>query len=79
MSTMICKLQVPLYSSLPPEEHLALIYNENRSFEVMRPITPDIVAVLRGRPKIFVELYFTTFADDRSGFIIKGEAPSQTW
>lgn len=53
---MIVKLQVPIESSLPPTEHLALLYDQSRHFELMMPISDEIKEQMGGRLKAFFEI-----------------------
>jgi hypothetical protein len=72
---LIVKLQVPIGTDFPPEEHLALIYNELQSFELMTPVTDEIKEQMNGRFKAFFEI------DLREGnpFRFVREVPDQGW
>jgi hypothetical protein len=71
---VIVKVQVPISSSLPENEQLALIYNKDRSWEVMPPITDDIKRLMNGRAKVF---FFVMLESNRLNFV--REMPDQGW
>jgi hypothetical protein len=73
---MIVKIQTPLASSLPPEQHSALIYNKDRDYKVMMPITDEIDTWMQGRPKAFFEI---KLGFEGYGFTIEREVGEQGW
>lgn len=52
---MIVKIQVPLECSHPGKEQ-ALIYNKERDFEVLAPITLVISDLMAGDYKVYAEI-----------------------
>jgi hypothetical protein len=52
---MIVKLQLPLVTTEPVP--LALIYNEDRSYQVQVPVTAEIKRKMKGDVKAFFELH----------------------
>jgi hypothetical protein len=72
---LIVKLQVPISSNVPPEEHKALLYDQTRHFEMMTPISDEILEQLRGRPKAFFEIDLR----DGNPFRFIREVPDQGW
>lgn len=54
MTRLIVKVQIPLESTIeinPP----CLVYNEDRSINVLLPITPDVLRLMAGYPKKYFE------------------------
>jgi hypothetical protein len=70
---MIIKLQVPLASSEPNPK--ALVYNQDRSVEQMFPISPEIMKLMKGRPKA----YFVAKINADQELEILAEATPQSW
>lgn len=71
---MIVKVQLPLSTNEP--EPLALVYNENRKYDVFMRITPDLIKVMEGRPKAF---FHATYDKVANNTILGKEAPHQPW
>lgn len=67
---MIIKVQLALNDPNAP----ALVYNEDRSYEVHVPVTEPLEAMMRGRPKVF---FHALMLHDE--LLITQEAPWQDW
>lgn len=68
--TDIFKVQVPLAGNEPS----ALVYNRDRSTQLMLPITPALMDFMAGAPKKFV---YARIVDEN--LVIDLEAPWQEW
>ncbi len=70
----IVKVQVPLATNA--DEPLALVYDENRTFDVYMRITDGLLEVMKGRPKAF---FYATYDKKNNNTIIGKEAKWQNW
>jgi hypothetical protein len=68
---LIVKVQTPIETNA--QEPLALVYNEDRSYEELVPITPELREMMRGKPKLF----FHARVDE--ALHLDSEAPWQSW
>lgn len=68
----IFKIQIPLFSTDP--NALALVYNKSRKIQFFMSVSPELLALTSGRPKVYV---YGAVKD--GGFEIGDEAPGQEW
>lgn len=73
METEIFKIQIPIQSSM--ENAPALVYNEDRSTEIMIAVTDEIRKVCGENKKAYVN---ATIVNDNS-ILIVNKAPWQDW
>ena len=71
---MIVKVQLPLSSN--EVEPMALVYDENRQFEVFLPVTDGLKQEMSGLPKKYFYAYFD---DESKNTVLVKPALSQSW
>ena len=71
MDRMIVKVQVPISGNMEPK---ALIYNRDRTLELLHPITPELQRAMAGWLKRF---FYVRIVNEQ--LTLDGEAPWQNW
>jgi len=74
---VIVKVQMPLASS--DRNALALVYDEERRFRELVPVTATLRAKMAGRPKAYFEAERVTLDGSGETVEIGDEAPWQEW
>ena len=74
---MIVKVQMPLAAK--DKNALALVYDEERRFRELMPVSATLRAKMAGRPKAYFEAERVTLDDGRETVEIGDEAPWQEW
>lgn len=76
---MIVKVQLPLYVNEPRDEQEALVYNEDRSIEVMLPIDDELRHAMDGQVKAFFEADVKYTLDGAKILQIEEHLEDQGW
>lgn len=71
---MIVKVQIPVVTNDP--NAMALVYNEDRSFDVFMPITKDLKKAMGDNKK---QYFHAEYDKKNNNTILKGKAPWQSW
>lgn len=69
---MVVKVQVSLATT--ESEPQVLIYDRSRQYEYVGPMTPELLALVRSRPRAYFEA-----SVERGLFCIGRELPEQGW
>lgn len=69
----VIKMQLSLETNLDAQQ--VLVYNEDRSIMYQQAVIPEILEIMKGRPKAY---FYARMAPDKMLDILE-EAPEQEW
>jgi len=71
---MIVKVQLPIISTV--KKPLAIVYNKDRSYNVLMEITEDLLLSMNGKLK---EFFFAEYDKENNNTVLDRVAPWQDW